>query len=298
MGGLEVVMQQNVIAMVFDFDDTLTEDSVNKLLSSKDIDLDTFWKQDVGKLVKDGWDPPLAYMKKLADLAKPEGRLFSLLTNSALAKFGDTLNFYDGIPEFFDETRQLVKNKAEELETEIGIDFYLITSGLQAIVDGSTKIRSHFKDVWGSSFDVNPDTGVIFPKNAITFTDKTRFLFQISKGKVGPYFRGKPDAVNEAMVLEDRPVPFRNMIYVGDGLTDIPCFSLVEDQGGIAFGIADPDKPESEERKKIAWNLLSAGRTKGVYPPKYSEGTSLRQVLDLAVDNYCQRISLRGKLAM
>lgn len=221
---------QNVIALIFDFDDTLTDDSVTALLERKGVSVDQFWEKDVASLVKNGWDPPLAYMRRMLDLSEPGGPLEGL-TNSELTAFGRQLKPYPGLPSFLKHVRVFIQSKDEYRKAGITVQFFIVSGGLQEIIEGFT-LRSLFTDIWASSFATDPQTSVIkFPRNAITFTDKTRFLFEINKGLIGPEFRANPDAVNRKMDEQDRPVPFRNMIYVGDGLTDVPCFSLV---GGIA----------------------------------------------------------------
>ena len=227
-------VEQNKIDIVFDFDDTLTEDTLTRLPTRYGVDANAFWLEDVASLSEDGWDPPLGYMKAMLDLTKNNGALsLSSLKNSDLFEFGQTLDFYEGVRQFLDQIPVCLGSQPDWVEAEVNVEFYIVTGGLQEIVDGCP-IRDSFRDVWGCSFQGDASTGVIsFPKNSMTFTDKTRFLFQINKGIVGPDSRTNPNAVNKDVSPEERPIPFHNMIYIGDGLTDIPCFSLVESGNGV-----------------------------------------------------------------
>ena len=290
-------VKQNIVAMTFDFDDTLTDDSITALLEARGIDIDKFWTQDVASLVRDGWDPPLAYMWRVLELTGP-GKPLHGLTESDLRQFGKTLKPYPGLLKFFTDMEGFVRTKPAWRKAGITVEFYIISGGLEEIIN-EAPFRKFFKDAWGSSFYADAVTGQIqFPKNTVSFTEKTKFLFQVNKGIIGPESRENPDEVNKEMALEDRRIPFANMVYIGDGLTDIPCFSLVERgsrerKGGHTFGIVHPNKPDQERRKKIAWNLMEQRRTKGLYRPNYGKGTSLRYMIELAVEHICDDIVLR-----
>ncbi len=176
-----MAVEQNTIAMVFDFDDTLTDDSITALLDKKGVDVETFWTKDVASLVKDGWDPPLAYMRRTLELTAP-GKPVQGLTSEELREFGRTLKPYPGLLRFFDDLGKLVQSQPEYRKAKIKIEFYIISGGLEEIIN-NTPFRKFFKDAWGSAFHSDPQTDLIeFPRNAVTFTDKTRFLFQINKG--------------------------------------------------------------------------------------------------------------------
>lgn len=288
---------QNTIAVIFDFDDTLTDDAVTGLLSKYGIDAVEFWKER-SELVHRGWSPPLAYMKLMIDLAQRNGRL-SLLTAENLREFGKGLKFYQGIPKIFDELRTLIKS--EYKDARIDIEYYVISGGLQEIVAGS-KIKPYLRDFWGSDFFFNPKTGrLAFPKSAITFTEKTRCLYQINKGLVGPRYKRGPHAVNEPLEERRRRIPFSNMIYVGDGLTDVACMAILDDFGGTTFGVFDPEKLEKEEYKAKAepWHerielLLKRGVP--VYPARYDKSSRLRRDLENNVRLICHRIITKRKV--
>lgn len=278
---------QKNIAMIFDFDDTLTDDTITGLLSEYDIDVVQFWKEVDNLVRREGWDPPLAYMKRMIDLAENGGPLSSLTINE-LHRFGKKLEFYPGIPKMFNELRDWTKSKYGDVG--IKIQYYIVSASLREVIEGS-KIKHYLRDFWGCSFFTDSKGIIRFPKCSMTFTEKTRCLFQINKGCVGPRYRGKPGEVNKSIPKRERPIPFQNMIYVGDGLTDIACMSILDNLGGTTFGVFDVEKLERGEYKARSWLLLRRGVP--VLPAKYRQGEGLRMALEGALIDKCRRIRRR-----
>jgi phosphoserine phosphatase len=203
---------QNVIALIFDFDDTLTDDSTTKLLQSHGVDPGEFWNTRVRTRVQGGWDPALAYLDLLLERATPGGPLAGL-TNKKLADFGASLEFYEGIPQLFKDLKKIV---AKHTTSNPSIEFYIISGGPQEIIKG-TRIAKYFSGIWGCTFE---EVGgrVAKIKNVISFTEKTKYLFLINKG-LGAEAQTNAYVVNQYMAEETRRIPWENMIYVGDGLT-------------------------------------------------------------------------------
>ncbi len=279
---------QNVVAVVFDFDDTLTEDSTSRLLEHHGIDADAFWKQRVNALVEDGWDSALAWMYALLEETEP-GKSLAGLSNAALREFGAELEMYTGLPQLFHDLRGIAAGFAESKPT---VEFYVVSGGLEEIIRGSS-IAPEFRAIRAGRLWEN-DQGVVSRiKNAVNYTGKTRYLFEINKGLLVDNAE-KPFAVNEHVADTDRRVPFENMIYVGDGLTDVPSFSLLKARGGMAFGVVDPARL-SKARK--AWEkLVAPERVKAVCEPKFGETDLLGRLLRLAVEDVCTRIELRSQM--
>jgi hypothetical protein len=217
-----------------------------------------------------------------------------------LRAFGSSVVPYPGLEGFLEDIPWFVGSRKPWTDAGIVVEFYIVSGGLEEIIN-AVPFRAQFTDAWGSAFYADPQTDQItFPRNVISFTEKTRYLFQINKGVTGPASREKPDEVNQEMAIDSRPVPFSHMIYIGDGLTDIPCFSLVEGggregRGGRTFGIIHPEHPNQTRRKKIAWNLMSTRRTHGLYSPDYRTGSDLRYMLELAIENICDDVVLRAR---
>jgi len=279
---------QNVVAVVFDFDDTLTEDSTSRLLEHHGIDADAFWKDRVNALVDDGWDSALGWMYALLEETAP-GKALEGLSNAALRSFGGGLEMYEGLPELFQDLRSIT---AAFPESSPSVEFYIVSGGLEEIIRGSS-IAHEFRAIRAGRLWENDQGTVSRIKNAVNYTGKTRYLFEINKGLLADG-EEKPFAVNEHVTDADRRVPFENMIYVGDGLTDVPSFSLIKARGGMAFGVVDAARL-SKARK--AWEkLVAPERVKAVCEPKYGETALLGRLLRLAVEDVCARIEIRSKM--
>jgi hypothetical protein len=262
--------EQNIVGIVFDCDDTLCEDSTTFLLKKLDINADKFWR-GVNLMVRKGWDPPLATMWRLIKLIN-SGQI--KLTNSDLRRVGAKITFFPGIPELFDELQEYVDRIEETEELGVKIEYYVVTSGFEELLRGSI-IAKHMTDVFGCTFDVNPRSGILrFPKSVVTFTEKTKFVFAINKGIPGKQLRRSPYEVNNVVEEDRRRIPFRSILYIGDGPSDTPCFSLLMKNGGYGIGVY------GKKSVTKAWQLAKGRRmTVGPYPCDYSKGQPLRTMI-------------------
>ncbi len=283
----------DIIAVVFDFDDTLLPDSTSKLLRSYSIKPETFWPA-ASDLLKEGYDQPCAYLKMMLGNVG-EGRPLGNLTNRALLEFGATLDgdFYSGLPNFFDDLRNEVKGKFRNIEVE----FYIVSGGLQAIMQGNGIVSKYFSGVYACQLGESNETGAVSHiKRSVTFTEKTRYLFEINKGVRQSDSDVNPFLVNEDIPHEKRRVPFKNIVYVGDGLTDIPCFSLVKAYGGQAFGVFDPANPE--KTKQAMQKFLVPKRVIGMYAPHYGPTDELGALMRMWIVNRAAEIQLEREMAL
>jgi len=277
-----------VLAVVFDFDETLLPDSTSKLLQTYGIDPAEFWTKHVRKRVDDGFDPTLAYLGLILDYvgaARPLG----CLSNALLRDFGATLDgdFFPGLPSLFDDLRAVTIEYHD-----VSVEFHIISGGLLEVMRGSQLVKEHFATVNGCEFAQDPSTGCISAiKRAITFTEKTRYLFEINKGIEPTDTLKNPYLVNRDIPAAHRPVPFENMIYVGDGLTDIPCFSLLKKEHGTSFGVFDPGRRESARRAFT--EFLKTDRVISMHAPKYGPDDELGSLLRTAVATRASEITLR-----
>jgi phosphoserine phosphatase len=276
---------QNIIAIIFDFDDTLTDDSTTQLLTHFGIDAQAFWRE-CGEMASAGWDPTLAYTKRLLDYAGP-GKPLRNLSNAGLREIGAGLRFYPGIPQIFKELQAIAR---EHALTNPAVEFYVISGGLEEVIRGS-RIAKHFSGICGCRFA--EENGVIrFLQNAVSFTDKTRHVFEINKGLAVPC-RDHPYAVNEYVADDERRIPLRNMIYIGDGLTDVPCFSLIRKNGGHAFGVFEPKR---EGSPKKAWEKLAAPqRVTTLNAPRFRKTDELGAILRATVKSLFVQLDSRTK---
>lgn len=253
----------NRIAVVFDFDDTLVPDTVDSLLESLEIDALKFRQQRIQPLIDRGWDKILARFYALIEESKQRGKK---ITQEYIARFGEQLMPFDGVTQMFDRLRQ----SAHVLNPQVEVEFYLITCGMVELARHSC-IVPNFRAMWGCEFHYGRDGGIEFLKKIVTHTEKTRYLFQIAKGVK----HHKDDG--QAFVYRDVPpeelhIPLTQVIYVGDGASDIPCFSLLNQEQGTAIALYKNRTPEAWGREL---NLTQSQRVANLTPVDYSENSEL-----------------------
>jgi len=277
----------NTIAIICDFDDTLGDDTTDLLLKEKfgmnEEEIISFWNKDVRKLVKQGWDPPLAYIHLILNRLR-KSKL--TLSNSDLRDLGKKVHLFPGVQDLFPRLGSFVGESKEFLEAHVQIEFYVITAGFEEIIRG-TSIATEMTDIFGCTFD--DSAGGLIPKSVVTFTEKTKFLYAINKGISGSELRRNPYSVNDVVEKDKRRIPFSNMIYLGDGPTDIPCFSTIAQNGGKTIGVLKYEKKTGKKivDKRRAWAIAIGDRdraTVGPYLPNYTEDSDLYANLLLQVD--------------
>lgn len=284
----------DIVAVVFDFDDTLVPDSTTMLLKSYSIDTDDFWGKQAKELIQQGYDPPTAYLNLILK-SIGEGKPLGLLTNQKLIEFGSTLDkhFHTGLPQFFEDVWLEVKSKFKNIEVE----FYIVSAGLQAVMEGSKIVKKYFRAAYGCQLaGDNENDPLKYIKRCITFTEKTRYLFEISKGIDPNDSKSQPFLVNKAIPEAERRVPFPNMIYVGDGVTDIPCFSLLQKFKGLAFGVFDPVR--KDKAKQALEEFLQPRRVTSMHAPRFTPDSELGAMLRTAIANRCLNVQLQRKTAL
>jgi len=282
----------SVLALIFDFDDTLLPDSTSALLREHGLDPAEFWTVRTKALVDRGYDPPLAYLNLLLGEVGPV-RPLGDLTNQRLREFGSSLDptWFPGLPQLFEDLRSIAGE-----HRDVSIEFYIISGGLQPIIEGSAHVKKYFSGVYGCQLGEDAESKIVCDiKRCVTFTEKTRFLFEISKGISPVNAATQPHLVNQLVPEQSRPVPFKNMIYVGDGLTDIPCFSLVERGGGIAFGVFQSG---GESAKQAFQRFLETKRVRSIHHPDYRDDAELGSLLRAAVSAACSNIMIHSARAL
>ena len=272
----------DTIAIIFDFDDTLAPDSTSGYLKQVGIkDLKKFWKTDVEALLNDGWDPVPAYLYQIIKSSQT-GLTNKPISKESLQAWGKELPLHEGVKKVFQRLRAIAK----DTNPRVNIEFYLVSSGIGDILR-NTPIAKEFKDIWASEFHYDDAGNISIPKRIVSFTDKTRYIFHIQKGIVGPAFQNKPFEVNKKLTPEQIRVPIKNMIFVGDGYTDIPCFSLVKNNGGIAIGVYDK---HHNEKWGNAYQFLQDSRVSNINAADYSENSELNNILGMAVKKMAEDI--------
>ena len=253
------------VAIICDCDNTLMPDLPSLLLKDNGMEPQDFWDK-IDLLVKDGWDPPIAWMTELIKLI--QDRKIKQNTNEKLAEFSASVETYPGAPTFINEINSKL---LESVESGVLVEGYVVSSGIESMMKGS-KIGNSFTDIFGGRL-YEKDGIIAGIKSSITFTEKTKFIFAINKG-ITSQIREKPYDVNDFIPFEERRIPFENMIYMGDGPSDIPCFSMIEKLGGASIAIDSKD----EWSKKWEYELRS--RKMDSFKPDYNQNSDLRKKLD------------------
>ena len=275
---------QNIIGIVYDYDQTLSptymQDEV--LFPKFGINAAEFWKRCKQLVDEDGYESELAYLKVMLDYLQLDGP-----SNADLRALGKDLKFYRGIPEMFEEIGNLLA--PDHLAMGVTIEHYIVSSGMQPLIEGSA-LMPHIEKVFGCEFAEDNSGRIAFPKRVISHTAKTQYLFRINKGMLGPN-----EDVNDHMPEELRPSPFRNMIYVGDGPTDVPCFTLMKKFGGHGIAVYNPDDETRSSFRKAYQLSGPADRIKYIAPADYRPGSHLRLLLEEMISEIADSIVERRR---
>lgn len=251
-------------ALAYDFDGTLAPGNCQEhgLFPTLGIDPASFWKESNGLAAREDADRILVYMQLLLDRARANG---VPLTRELLTAAGAKVGFFEGVVGWFARIDAFAKDRG------LALEHHIISSGNEEILRG-TAIAPHFKKVFACRYLYDAEGRASWPAIAINYTTKTQFLFRINKGVMNAW---DDDQVNRFQPMEERPVPFSRMIYVGDGDTDIPSMKMVRHQGGHSVAVFDPARwPDPGTQKKV-YNLIAEDRAHFVVPADYREGSQL-----------------------
>ncbi|MGD9043890.1 MAG: HAD family hydrolase [Desulfobacterales bacterium] len=294
---------QNIIACIWDFDKTLSPGYMQApIFELYKVDPKQFWKE-VDELPnhykKDGLDlisTDTLYLNHLLTYTK-QGK-FKALNNTRLKELGGKIELYDGLPEFFNQLKRFVSLESEYQQHDIQLEHYIVSTGLRQMILGS-RIAPFVDGVWGCEFVENApppgylDAGVKRTSAdskmisqiayALDNTTKTRAVFEINKGS-----NKFPDIDVNAMIPdEDRRVPFQNMIYIADGPSDIPVFSLINRFGGRTFAVYQPG---SKEEFAQVNNLQKQKRVHSFGEANYIERSQTSMWIKNAIVEICDHI--------
>lgn len=256
-----------VLAICYDFDKTLspTDMQAQGFIQSIGYDVENFWKES-NKLASDNeMDQNLAWMFMMS-----KGSYGKFIFNKdTLKEFGSKVELFPGVKTWFERI-----NKYGE-EHGVEVEHYIISSGLKEMIEG-TVIADKFKKIYASSFYYDSNGVAIWPAQVVNYTDKTQFLFRIEKGVLDV----NDQQVNTFFKQNELRVPFRNMVYIGDSDTDIPCMKLVNTNGGHSIGVYNS---ETNDKSKV-FKMLSENRIKYFAPADYSENSKLEQLILKIID--------------
>jgi len=276
---------QNTIAIIYDYDQTLSPTYMQEeaLFPVFGINSEQFWKR-CGELVKEqGYDNELAYMKVMLDYLEMDRP-----TNAELRKLGEKLTFYKGLPDMFEEFKTGLLSTEHEA-CGINVEHYIVSSGLKILLEGS-KLAPYVKAIFGCEFAEDAQGRITFPRRVISHTQKTQFLFRINKGMLD-----MSEDVNDHMAPELRPIPFTNMVYIGDGPTDVPCFTVMRRNGGQAIAVYNAEDPTRTSFKKCYQLSTHADRVKNIAPSDFRRGSHLRLLVEEMVHEMAEEIVQRRR---
>ncbi len=269
-----------VLALCYDFDKTLspTDMQAQGYIQSVGYDVSEFWKKTDALAAANDMDKNLAYMYVMMDEAR--GRL--VFNRKKLEEYGSRVQLFPGVDGWFDRL-----NKYGE-ERGVTIEHYIISSGLKEMIDGTEIARKGaFKKVYASSFFYDERGVAIWPAQVVNFTNKTQFLFRIVKGVLDV----NDDDVNDFFKPEELRVPFRNIVYIGDSDTDIPCMKLVNVNGGHSIGVYHPET----QKKDRVYKMLRDNRIRYIAPADYNDGSELDELVKAIIDKTAVYEKLENK---
>jgi phosphoserine phosphatase len=271
---------QNTIALVYDFDGTLSPQPMQEytVLPKIGVEPARFWEKVNAEARATESDPMLVYMRHIIealDIAKVD------VKREDFAAMASAIEYFPGVTSWFTRMNAYVKRRSRGA---VKLQHYLISAGQKEILDG-VSIRKHFKRIYASEYHFNHHGVATFPKLLVTDTLKTQFLFRINKG-----LELVTESINEHMPEGERPIPFANMIYVGDGMTDVPSMALTKKSGGHTVAVFDP---RSERQRGICVKLLEAGRADFIAPADYRKASKLARRVELLLDAIVADVAYR-----
>ena len=281
-------MSKPIIALLYDFDKTLcTQDMQNyAFIPSLGMTPEEFWREANGFGRQEHMDGILAYMYTMLRKSREKGLSFS---RGDLVEMGRSIVLFPGVQDWFARINAFGESLGVEVE------HYILSSGLREIIEGSG-ISHEFRKIYASEFYYDETGAPVWPKLDVNFTAKTQFVYRINKGVLDV---ANDKDLNASMPDDSKRVPFTNMIYVGDGLSDVPCMKMMRTYGGQAIAVYQPESRSAVEE------LLYRGRVDFIFPADYREDTELDRtvkniirkmaVTDLLTESHANQMAQIGK---
>ena len=259
-----------IVAIMYDFDRTLCNKDMQdySFIPSLGMTESEFWSfaNDFGR--KEHMDSILAYMYAMVKISKDKN--IPLLRQN-LVDMGKNVELFSGVEGWFDRI------SAFGAEQGVQVEHYVISSGMKEIIEG-TSISKYFKSIFACEFLYDENGNGVWPKTDVNYTNKTQFVYRINKGVLDV---ANDIDLNRSMPDDSKRVPFCNMIYIGDGLSDVPCMKMMKAYGGYSIAVY-----QSRDSKVV--DLLKKGRVDYIYPADYSEDTGL----DITVKNIIRKMAI------
>ncbi|HEY2628264.1 MAG TPA: HAD family hydrolase [Usitatibacter sp.] len=271
---------QNTIALVYDFDGTLSPQPMQEytVLPKIGVKPAEFWAKVNREARETESDSMLVYMRLIIEALEREK---VDVKREDFAAMASAIEYFPGVTTWFDRMNAYVKKRSR---SQVKLQHYLISAGQKEILDG-VSIRRHFKRIYASEYHFNYRGVATFPKLLVTDTLKTQFLFRINKG-----LELVTESINEHMPEAERPIPFANMVYLGDGMTDVPSMALTKKSGGHTVAVYDAKK---ESQRAICMKLLEAGRADFIAEADYRKTSKLSRRVELLLDAIIADVAYR-----
>ncbi len=271
---------QDTIALVYDFDGTLSPQPMQEytVLPKIGIEPARFWAVVNREARETESDPMLVYMRHILEALEREK---VDVKRADFARMASAIVYFPGVTTWFGRMNAYVARRSRR---RVKLRHYLISAGQKEILEG-VSIRKHFRRIYASEYHFNHHGVATFPKFLVTDTLKTQFLFRINKG-----IEDVTESINEHMPESDRAIPFPNMVYVGDGMTDVPSMALTKKNGGHAVAVYDP---KGDRGRATCVKLLDAGRVDFVAEADFRAASRLSRRVALLLDAIIADIAYR-----
>ena len=256
-----------LVALMYDFDKTLSPRDMQEysFIPALNMEASDFWDKCAVLTKKHNMDQILSYMFVMLQEAEKSGMY---LNKNEFRNLGKAVQLFDGVETWFERINQYGESIGLQVE------HYILSSGLKEIIE-ATKIAKEFKKIYASEYCYNEYEEPIWPAMAVNYTSKTQFLFRINKGVLEVT---ENDELNASMAEENKRISFKNMIYIGDGFTDVPCMKLVKSNGGHSIAVYQ------NNAKEVANNMILNNRVDFVLPTDYTEGSPLQSAVCAILD--------------
>jgi len=269
---LKRTFKQKTIAVIYDFDGTLTPRPMQEytVLPQLGITPDAFWREVREEAKRENADEMLTYMRLLSSKISAKQHI----GRSQFSDLAKNIEYYDGVETWFPRINAFASNHPHGGK-KTALRHYVISAGLKEILEGIS-IKRYFHNLFASEYYYDVHDVPTFPNVLVTDTIKTQYLFRINKGREEIH-----ETINEHMPENERPIPFSNMLYIGDGMSDVPCMTVCKQAGGYAIAVYEPRRSTAKKRCE---ELLAAGRVDFIAPADYREGKELDGFVRIILD--------------
>lgn len=258
------------VAIMYDFDKTLSTSDMQEYSLIPSLGYDdpkVFWEEVSAYSKKHKMDSILSYMFKVLEKS-PDG-----FNYNKIKELGADVEFYDGVLDWFERINEYGKSRG------LLVEHYIISSGMKEMIKG-TAIAKYFKKIYACKYVYDEECNkAVWPAVVVNYTTKTQYIFRINKQVLD---ENDDKSVNDYVDQGLRPIPFRRMIYLGDGITDVPCMKLVKEYGGNSIALYNDENVKS---KDIVQKLIDDNRANYMAKADYREGKRLDRIIKGILDN-------------